>query len=144
MPALQNPISFSRTHRGAWKRLDSPENRYWAIQNLCDGKLICYVTLQVAIFAAALCFAIYVHTTGRFYLPSGAAQAAMENPRITSYVVTLIATVFSFLNTLLLGRVLQIALTARMSQPMSLLTLRGGLSLVAGQKLFGVRGLKIL
>ncbi|KAG2351018.1 hypothetical protein BDR05DRAFT_994343 [Suillus weaverae] len=143
MHALQNPFSIFRPHRGAWKRLDSSENRYCAIQNLCDGMLACYVILQAAIFAAALWFAIYVHTRGHIYLPSGAAQAAMDYPRITSYVVTLIATIISFLNTILLGRVLQIALAARMSQPMSLQALRGGLSLVTGQKLFGLRGLKI-
>ncbi|KAG1717815.1 hypothetical protein EDB19DRAFT_1119983 [Suillus lakei] len=143
MSALQNPFSLYRPHRGAWKRLDSSGNRYCAVQNLFHNMLACYVILQVAIFAVALCFVTRVHTRGRIYLPSGAAQAAMDYPRITSYVVTLIATIISFLNTILLGRVLQIALIARMSQPLSLQTLRGGLSLVTGQKLFGVRGLKI-
>ncbi|KAG0703674.1 hypothetical protein DFH29DRAFT_432509 [Suillus ampliporus] len=142
MPVWQNPFSLSRTHRGAWRRLDS-EERYRAIQNLGNGQLACCVFLQVAIFTVALWFAIHVHTRGQISLPSSVADAAMDNPRIMSYMVTLIATVISFLNTVLLGRVLQIALTARMTQPLSLQTLRGSFALITRQTLLGVRGLKI-
>ncbi|KAG1742729.1 uncharacterized protein EDB91DRAFT_1247537 [Suillus paluster] len=154
MAAWQNPFSFSRTRRGAWRRLDSEKHfdsekcpdskgRYCAIRNLCDGLLACHVFIQVAIFIIALWFAIYVRTRGPISLPSGVAEAAINNPRIAYYVVTLVATVMSFLNTALLSRVLQKALIARMSRPLSLQTLRGSLSLMTRQTLLGVRGLKI-
>ncbi|KAG0703671.1 hypothetical protein DFH29DRAFT_432083 [Suillus ampliporus] len=144
MLAWQNPFSLSRTHRGAWRRLDS-EERYCAIQNLCNGQLACCVFLQVAIFAVALWFAIHVHTRGHISLPSSVADAAMDNPRITTFMVTLVATILSHLNTFLLGRVLKIALTTRLTQarPLTLQTLRGSLLLVTRQMLIGVRGLKI-
>ncbi|KAG0697346.1 hypothetical protein DFH29DRAFT_1022832 [Suillus ampliporus] len=99
MPVWQNPFSLSRTHRGAWKRLDS-EERYCAIQNLCNSQLGCCVFLQVAIFTVALWFAIHVHTRGQISLPSSVADAAMDNPRITTFMVTLVATILSRLNTL--------------------------------------------
>ncbi|KAG2125399.1 hypothetical protein DEU56DRAFT_573703 [Suillus clintonianus] len=117
--------------------------RHCTIQNLLDGKLACCVFLQVSIFAVALWFAIHVHFKGYVNLPSSAARAAIDNPRITSYVVTLVATVIAFLNTFLLGLVLQAALTARLSHPLSLQTLRGSISLITAQPLVGVRGLKI-
>ncbi|KAG1718869.1 uncharacterized protein EDB91DRAFT_1352163 [Suillus paluster] len=117
--------------------------RHCAVQNFFNGKLACCVFLQVVIFTVALWFAIHVHIRGHVNLPSRAARAVIDNPRITSYVVTLVATGISFLNTLLLGLVLQVALRARMSDTLSLQALRGSLSFVTGQILIGVRGLKI-
>ncbi|KAG1750343.1 uncharacterized protein EDB91DRAFT_1344052 [Suillus paluster] len=117
--------------------------RHCAVQNIFNGRLACCVFLQVVIFTFALWFAIHVHIRGHVNLPSRAARAVIDNPRITSYVVTLVATGISFLNTLLLGLVLQVALRARMSDTLSLQALRGSLSFVTGQILLGVRGLKI-
>ncbi|KAG1742728.1 uncharacterized protein EDB91DRAFT_294819 [Suillus paluster] len=142
MSAWQNP----HMHRGEWRREKPLDfgNHHFAILNLFrNGTLAFYVFLQLAIFAAASWFAILVRTRGPITLPSGVADVAMKYPRITSYGVTLIATVISFLNMVLLSSVLQIALTARMTQPLSLQALRGGFSLVTGQTLLGVRGLKI-
>ncbi|KAG0703668.1 hypothetical protein DFH29DRAFT_432027 [Suillus ampliporus] len=138
MSAWQNPLSLSRLHRGALMI-----KRHCAVQNLFNTKLACCVFLQAAVFTVALWFAIHVHARGQINLPSSAARAAIDNPRVTSYIITLIATVISFLNTLLLGLVLQVALTARMNRPLSLQTLRGSFSLITGQTLLGVRGLKI-
>jgi hypothetical protein len=98
MLGWQNNLALSRTGRGKWKRLNS-EKRNCTIQNLFNTKLACYVILQLIIYLLALWFAIRVHSRG-LLLPSAAAQIAMDMPRITSYVVTLIATVISFLNTL--------------------------------------------
>jgi hypothetical protein len=94
----QNNLALSQTGRGEWKRLDS-EKRNHTVQNLFNTKLVCYVVLQLIIYFLALWFAIRVHYEGQL-LPSAAAQIAMDMPRTTSYVITLIATVISFLNTL--------------------------------------------
>jgi hypothetical protein len=95
----QNNLALSRTGRGEWKRLNS-EKRNYTVQNLFNTKLACYVVLQLIIYFLALLFAICVHTRGQLPLPSAAAQFAMHMPHTTSYVITLIATVISFLNTL--------------------------------------------
>jgi hypothetical protein len=95
----QNNLALSRTGRGEWKRLNSERRKYYTVQNLFNTKLACYVVLQLTIYFLALGFAIRVQIEGQL-LPSVLAQIAMDMPHTTSYVITLIATVISFLNTL--------------------------------------------
>ncbi|OAX31586.1 hypothetical protein K503DRAFT_72060 [Rhizopogon vinicolor AM-OR11-026] len=124
MSTWQNLPSLSHMYGDKRKRLNS-EKRNCTVQNLFGRTLACYVLLQLIIFLIALSFAIYVHITGPVMLQSAAATFAHGQPHIMSYVITLTATVMSFLNTLLLSLVLQVALKARMGRPMSLQVFRG-------------------